>query len=147
MTFSVKKALLFGLLPVFAFIFSACSHSGDSNATSLIPTVYAETEDFTFQDYEETAFEEAEGPKAIFMASKACGSCAKHHKKMANEPDQFAGSVFRAEFDEASVDMKKEYNFKKWDAFALFDSKGEYVETVSGVSTDELNEKLKSLAS
>jgi bacterioferritin-associated ferredoxin len=112
--------------------------------SAIVPTVYAQTETFTYKAYDEKTFTELRGsePFTVFVHSNSCGTCAKKDKQIIDSASEFeGGTVLKMEFSEAPAAFRQEFNVTNYDTFVKFDQGGNAV-TVPGASISSVKAHL-----
>lgn len=100
------------------------------------PELYADNPNYLYTAYTPASFEAFTAKKVLFVASKACGTCTKKHNALIETPD-LKGRVFRVEYSEAPVELKKQFEITKYDTIYFVNGDGTY-HKVAGLPVEEL---------
>ena len=111
---------------------------------AIVPTVYAQSDVFTYQDYDQASYEALRGNEAfaLFFHSKACGTCAKKNQEIIDEVAEFTGGkILKIEYSEADQALLAEFGVTKYDTFVVFAADGSF-ETLKGGLVDDVRSSL-----
>jgi len=137
----MKKFALVAVLAVSTAFLAGCSHTPSSSSPmSLVPTVLAQTPDFTYETYTEKRFNELKGSEAftVFVHSKSCGTCTKKNQQIVDQAGDFtSGMILKMDWDGAPKAFKDAYGVVKYDTFVRFDAAGNHT-TNRGATVDEV---------
>lgn len=122
-------------------VFVMCPRSSkDLKDIAVIPTVYAQTDNFVYEDFSQAKFDSLLGKEdfSVFVHNRSCGTCAKKNNEIIDEAAQFrAGTILKMEFSEAPKEFLNSYGVVSYDTFVNFSSNGSF-ETVRGGLVDDV---------
>lgn len=111
----------------------------------ILPSVYAQTDTFTYQDFDDATYQSLRGSESfsIFFHSKTCGTCAKKNVEIIDEKNEFTnGTILKLEYDEAPQALLEEFGVTKYDTFVNFDAAGN-AQTVKGALVDDVRNSIQ----
>lgn len=126
-------------------ILSSVALVGCGADVAIIPQVYAENADFTYETFTEEKFETLRGTEefAVFFHSASCGTCRGKDKEIISEVADFTdGTILKLEYSDAPEAIRTELGVKGYDTFTVFAADGSF-ETKKGMKVDDLKTKIQ----
>lgn len=144
----MKKGFIGFALVALVLVIGAMAADSDDPVSianvEVIPTVFAQTENFTYESFSQERFDSLKGSEAfsVFVHNKACGTCAKKNNQIIDEAEEFsAGTILKMEFSKAPKEFLEKYNVAGYDTFVNFAADGSF-ETVRGGKVDDVRAEI-----